>query len=163
MKKPRRESKNIKKLRRVLYLVSWFRPYIPNLSEYCAIFNDCFKRKPFTWNEELQAAWLEFLKTIQQTVTLNQPDFNLSFSFFTDASAKGISGILVQNNKLIRVYSSKLSEIESIYTRVERELLAIIKAMFHFRLFLPNTKVYIHTDNKNITYIKTCGNKRSQR
>jgi RNase H-like domain found in reverse transcriptase len=84
---------------------------------------------------------------------LHQPDFTKPFFLLTDALAYGMGAILSQEGgssnpnstqkpKLhpIMYYSAKFTEMERNYDIYERELLAIIKAISHWRPYLIWTK-----------------------
>ena len=75
----------------------------------------------------------------------------------------GISGILLQQNKLIRIFSAKLSAVEQSYSIIERETSAIVKLMLSFRCLPYNSRVHVFTDNANITHIIAVKTSRTQR
>ncbi len=99
---------------------------------------------------------------------LTQPDFNKPFFLQTDASAYGVGAILSQEGehhavasqkpKLhpIAYYSATFTPTEWNYDIYERELLAIMKALTHWRHYLGWTKTpfTILTDHANLQYWK---------
>ena len=87
--------KTLEELRKVLGFVDWSRPYIPKLSEYYSPLFEHFKKKKFTWNEDMDQAWQKLWKKLSETVELSQPDYNRYFYLFADASSIGLAGILV--------------------------------------------------------------------
>ena len=161
--KPGKPPKSFRELRRVLGFVNWFRPYVPSLSDSTAELTELLKLKKFTWNEKLTHCLENVWNKLENAVVLNIPDQTSPFCLYTDASQKGISGVLLQQNALIRVFSAKLSPVEQRYSAVERECLAIIKAMLNFRTLVYNARTYIYTDNRNITFQKPLKNSRLQR
>ena len=100
---------------------------------------------------------------IEDQQTLQLPYFNSPFSLYTDESDKGIAGVLIQQNKIIRLYSSKLTNTQSLYTVVEKEALAIILSLQEFKSIVWTNKIHIHTDNKNFTFDSLSSGSRSQR
>ena len=63
-----------------------------------------------------------------------------------------VSGILTQNNSIIRLFSYKLSDVQLRYTIVEKECLAIVESLRRFKLLIGTTHVKIYTDNKNLAF-----------
>jgi hypothetical protein len=80
---------------------------------------------------------------------LRQPDFTRPFFLLTDASAYGMGAILSQEGGItnqtstqkpklhpVAYYSATFMEIERNYNIYEQELLAIMKAITHWRPYL---------------------------
>ncbi len=100
---------------------------------------------------------------------LAQPNFNKPFFLQTNASTYGMGAILSQEGehhavasqkpKLhpIAYYSATFTPMEWNYNIYERELLAIMKALTHWRHYLGWTKYpfTILTDHANLLYYKT--------
>jgi RNase H-like domain found in reverse transcriptase/Integrase zinc binding domain len=101
---------------------------------------------------------------------LRQPDFTRPFVLLTDASAYGVGAILSQeggstnptDNKKPRLhpvayYSATFTETERNYDIYERELLAIMEAITHWRPYLIWTKepFTILTDHANLLHWKS--------
>ena len=63
-----------------------------------------------------------------------QPGTN--FDLYTDASGVACGAALLQNDKPIEYYSKKFSPIEQKYSAHEREALAMVTAIKHFRVIL---------------------------
>jgi RNase H-like domain found in reverse transcriptase len=101
---------------------------------------------------------------------LRQPDFTKPFFLLTDASAYGVGAILSQEggssnpNTMqkpkphpIAYYSATFTETECNYDIYKWELLAIIKAILHWRPYLIWTKepFTILTDHANLLHWKS--------
>jgi RNase H-like domain found in reverse transcriptase len=101
---------------------------------------------------------------------LRQPNFTKQFFLLTDTSAYGMGAILSQEGgsltpnttqkpKLhpVAYYSATFTETEHNYDIYERELLAIIKAISHWRPYLIWTKepFTILTDHANLLHWKS--------
>src|SRR5487761_1621110 len=100
---------------------------------------------------------------------LRQPDFTKKFTVHTDASAYGVGAILLQEGEpsttnpskpclhSIAYYSATFTSTERNYDIYERELLAIIKAVTHWRPYLIWTQELftIVTDHANLLYWKS--------
>jgi hypothetical protein len=98
---------------------------------------------------------------------LRQPDYTQPFFLATDASAYGVGAILSQEGDFnartkkfiqqpIAYYSATFTPTERNYDIYERELLAVIKALEHWRPHLAATEepVTVLTDHANLTFWK---------
>lgn len=88
---------------------------------------------------------------------LQYPDYSKAFILTTDASNVAIGAVLSQgtvgNDKPVAYASRTLSDTESRYSTIERELLAIIWAVKHFRPYLYGRKFFIYTDHRPLAWL----------
>ena len=85
------------------------------------------------------------------------PDWDKPFVLQTDASATGLGYVLSQINAdgeehPIAFGSKKLLPREINYSAIEREALAIVKGIQHFRTYLEGTSFKIETDHNPLTH-----------
>ena len=160
---PNRSPKSFRELRRLVGFVNWFRPYVPNLSSVLAPLNEKLKNERFSWDSQDDNLIENIHKTISNSCALHIPEMNQAFDLYTNASKTGLSGVLIQGTRLIRIYSAKLTDVEERYSAIEKEMLAIVKSLISFRCIVLNTKVYIHSDNANLQYDSSIMNSRIQR
>ena len=89
-------------------------------------------------------------------------DFDLPFVLETDASDNCMCAALLQEiegvERPIAFFSRTMNDAERTYDTSQKELLAIVKAVEHFRLFLFRTKFKIRTDHAPLTSIKINSN-----
>lgn len=76
------------------------------------------------------------IKEIETLVKIHHVGLNRDFTLQSDASNDGIGGALLQDGKIVGLYSKKLNESERNYTTVEKELYAIIKSMENLKKFI---------------------------
>ena len=103
---------------------------------------------------------------------LIQPDINKQFTLHVDASAYGVGTVLSQEGNHttktlaqrqkpvlhpVAYYSATFTPTERNYDIYERELLAVMKALAHWRHYLGWTKTpfIIRTDHANLQYWKS--------
>lgn len=150
--------KSCKDIKSFLGLAGYYRRFIPNFSKITKPLTSLLKKDvPFLWNEEQQNAF-DKCKDILTTIPLLQyPDFSKDFVLTTDASIHAIGAILSQGEigkDLPIAYASRtLNKAESNYSTIERELLAIVWAVKHFRPYLFGRKFKIVTDHKPLTWL----------
>jgi hypothetical protein len=125
------------------------------------------KTTPFHW-EEPQLKAFETLKSLMcQRPILRQPQYDKPFFLATDASAYGVGAVLLQEGDLnprtkkptqhpIAYYSATFTPTERNYDIYERELLAVLKALKHWRPHIAATEipVTVLTDHANLTFWK---------
>jgi hypothetical protein len=103
-----------------------------------------------------------------QNPILRQPDYTKPFFLATDASAYGVGAVLLQEGDKhprktsptkhpIAYYSATFTPTERNYDIYERELLALMKALAHWRPHLAGSTipVTVLTDHANLTFWKS--------
>jgi hypothetical protein len=160
--------KNLRDVRAFLGFTGFYRYFIPNYSMVAHPLIDLTRKAvPFHWDSPQMKAF-ETLKTrMCQRPILRQPNYSLPFFLATDASAYGVGAVLLQEGETnprtnkpiqhpIAYYSATFSPAERNYDIYERELLAVIKALEHWRPHVAATEipVTILTDHANLTFWK---------
>ncbi|MGL4850115.1 MAG: reverse transcriptase domain-containing protein, partial [Clostridium sp.] len=96
-------------------------------------------------------------KALEEAAILTIPDLNEKFTLTTDASKEGIGAVLSQvidgEEKIVCYYGALKNMAERNYSTTEQELLAVIKAIQHFREYLVVQKFELRTDHKALTYL----------
>ena len=148
-------------MRSFLGICNWVKEYIPNSSEILAPLTDMLSpKRPYKVTPELvqyfEAAKLAF----QQPISLSRTDPSLRFVLQTDASAKGMGAVLMQEGsdntrRIISFASAKFSPAESRYHCNEQECLAIIWAIKRYRPFLEDGPFTLRTDSKTLTWLNS--------
>ena len=83
------------------------------------------------------------------------PDFTKGFTLHTDASNEQIGGVLSQNGRPLGFFSRKFNSAQSRYTVTQKELLAIVESLKHFRNIVFGHDITVYTDHLNLTYDNT--------
>ena len=156
--------RNKKQLQKLIGTINWFRPFINNLSNKLSPITKKLKiSQEFTWSQKEQEIINEILNEIKKSTMLGIPDLNNPFYLDTDASETAIGATLYQENQLIGFFSKTLTESQRNYSNTERELLAIIEALKHFRTIIYGTKIIIRTDHSNLINNPELHTSRAQR
>lgn len=158
---------NKKEVRRFHGTCSWFRRFIPNFSTLAAPLNKLSssgKNAPkFSWTSEADSAFLKLKEALVTTPVLACPDFELPFAVHCDASNNGIGAMLtqIQNGKeVVIAYMSKtFNKHERNYSTTERETLAVITALEHWRCYLDNGNQFtVFTDHAALKWFINLSN-----
>ena len=80
-------------------------------------------------------------------------DFSQPFHLDTDASGTGVGAVLHQNSHPLAFISKPLSPRNQGLTVYEKEYLAILMAVNHWRHYLLQAEFVIHTDHQSLTHL----------
>ena len=138
--------KSKKDLRKLIGYLNFNRPYVKNLSGLLA--------NVIAWSYEDQQILEKIAAVINENQALTIPKPDAEFGLFTDASDTGISGVLLQDGNLVRLFSRKLRDSVNDYIVVQKKELAIVASLKNFREIVGTTLMRIKTDNKNITFLE---------
>ena len=75
-----------------------------------------------------------------------------TFHLHTDACDMQVGGMLVQDEQVLVVCSTKLTETQQKYPVTDKELLAIDKCVAAFSNMKRGAEIMSHADHKNLTH-----------
>nr|GEV04288.1 hypothetical protein [Tanacetum cinerariifolium] len=78
------------------------------------------------------------------------PNFDQAFVIEADASGDGIGAVLMQENRPISYFSRKLGPRMRVAATYQKELFAIVEAVYKWRQYLLGSRFIIRTDHKSI-------------
>nr|GEW58333.1 transposon Ty3-G Gag-Pol polyprotein [Tanacetum cinerariifolium] len=103
------------------------------------------------WSFLVEATAFNALKRqLSHAPVLGLPNFDETFMVETDASADGIRAVLLQKGQPLSFFSRKLGPRMHIAATYQKELFAIVKAVYKWRKYLVGCRFIIRTDHKNI-------------
>jgi len=126
------------------------------------LFNLTKKNKPWNWTQDQEIAFTGLQDALTFTPVLILPDYDKPFTLITNASDYAMGSILEQEDALgrfhpVAFYSKSLQPAEWNYEIHDKELLAIIHTLKHFRHYLQGsthqTKIFL--DHVNLKYFTT--------
>ena len=151
--------KNKKQLQQYLGLLGYYQRYIQNYANIVApLYKLTGTKTRFEWNDELQKIFEKSKELLHERLQLIYPDFTKEFIIFTDASDKGMGGILAQldedgNECPIYFVAKAFKGAELNYTTTEKECYAIIFSIKKFYYYLTGRKFKIVTDHKGLQWL----------
>ena len=153
-----------KQLQRLIGVINWFRPFLPNLSSQLAPVTFLLQGKEsIKWMSLHQTIIEEINQMINQQPTLAHPNYKTPFYLQYDASDFGIGGVLFQEGMVVGYFSKKLNTAQRNYPIIEKEGLVIHLSLQHFRPIIYGAKIIVETDHSNLLYDKQAGSQRIQR
>lgn len=153
--------KCVKDIRRLLGLAGFYQKFIANYSEIVTPISNLLKknRRKFSWTEEADVAMEKLKSALVSGPVLANPDFQLPFIIETDSSDLAVGAVLVQiqdgERKTIAYYSKKLSSTQRRYSATERECLAVLLSIEHFKHFVEGTPFIVQTDAMSLTFLQS--------
>jgi len=147
--------KTLKQLRGFLGLTGYYRRFVKNYAYIAAPLTNMLRTDGFKWSPDSDAAF-ESLKTAMITVpVLRLPNFSETFIVETDASNIGIGAVLMQSQHPIAFFSKKLGVRKQAESAYNRELHALVEAVYRWWQYLIGREFVIRTDQKSLTEIFT--------
>ena len=152
-----------------LGFTGFYHYFIPNYSHVARPLLDLTKKAiPWAWMKAQTKAFETLKMLMCMKPVLTQPQYNKPFILHTDASAYGMGTILLQKGDInpskplkphlhpIAYYSATFTPTERNYNIYECKLLAVIKALQHWRPHLAWTlhPFMLITDHANLTFWK---------
>ena len=152
MEMPRPENKE--SLRRFLGFVNYLGKFIPNLSKVDEPLRALLKKTVlFEWQPQQEQAFQELKQLCTQAPVLTYFDVTKQVEIQCDASSTGIGAVLLQENKPVAYSSRALTETETRYAQIEKEMLAIVHSLKKFHSYVFGGKILVYTDHKPLEQI----------
>ena len=151
---------NQKQVKSVLGMMGYYRKFIRNYAKIAAPLHDLLKKdKKFLWTEEAENAFQELKHKLVTAPILGYPQFDSEFILSTDSSDFSIGYVLSQvhdGKELPICYGGRaLRNNELKWHITDKEGLALVEGIQHFRHYLTNTKFTVFTDNVSVKYLQS--------
>ncbi|KAJ8349654.1 hypothetical protein SKAU_G00247840 [Synaphobranchus kaupii] len=109
-----------------------------------------------TW-EGQSMAFDQLRAALTEAPVLAYPDAQRPFIIDTDASNTVLGAVLSQEDedgeRVVAYYSRALGKVERIYCVTWQELLAVVRALHHFRPYLQGSHFLLRTDHASLTWL----------
>lgn len=166
--------RNLKDVQSQLGFANFCRQFIKDYSKVVEPLTSLTRKDvPFKWGEDCEAAFQRLKTEFTKEPILHSFDEEKESIVESDASDTCTGATHLQRDDQGRLhpvayYSEKMSPAEQNYNIYEKELMAIVKALKHWKIYLQGAKfpVIIHTDHMNLrtfTTTKVLDNRRLAR
>lgn len=155
--------KSVKNVRSFIGMCSYYRRFIPDFSNLIAPLTKLTGGKRgmkvnFNWNELAEKSFNILKNALITAPVLQCPNFDKPFAIHCDASGVAVGSVLMQDDEEghshpIAYFSKLLSRCEQNYSVTERELLAVILSIEHFRPYIEGTKFSVITDHASLKWL----------
>jgi hypothetical protein len=153
----------VKEIQSFLGKCGYYRSFIERFSEKAKPLTEMTRKdKPFQWTAKEEESFRELQKAFEKGDMRLHFDPEKPSTMNTDASDGAIAGVLQQPGddgrlRLVACYARSLTDTERRYDVHDKELLAIVHAMRHWRVELQGAKheVLVRSDHKNLRYFLT--------
>lgn len=158
--------RNTTEIKRLLGLVGWYRRFIKDFASISSPITDLLKGRKkgqaIKWTEEADKAFIEIKHRLTSAPVLASPDFSKPFFIQTDSSDTGMGAVIFQEEEGYEhpiAYASKtLNKCQRKYSVSEKEMLALIFGIEHFRSYIEGTSFTVITDHAALVWLHSLSN-----
>ena len=139
---------------RLLGIVNYLAKFIPNMSTITKPIRELLKDDvEFQWGEAQEKAFQEVKDILTNAPVLAYYDVKKPVTVTCDASKYGLGAALLQEDKPVAFASRAVTDAETRYAQIEKELLAVVFAFEKFNQYTYARCVEVETDHKPLVSI----------
>ena len=142
-----------KELKAFCGFVSYLSKFVKNFSSIMKPLFEAQNKPHFNWSEECQQSFDNIVSHLSNDVMLRYPDYEKEFFIDVDASNYALAGVLYQSHGPIAFYSRVLNSAETNYSTTDREFLALVNTIQHFRSYVLGRKFKVFSDHKPLSFM----------
>jgi len=155
--------KNVRQVRSFLGFGNFYRRFIERFSHTVKPLTNLTKKGlAFEWTQQCEEAFKKLKQRFLEAPVLVMPNQDQPFFVETNASAFASGGVLMQKDLNGHLHpcgylSQTFSQTEQNYQIYDRELLALIRALEEWKVYLEGAKhpVTIYVDHDNLRYFRS--------
>lgn len=141
-------------MRGFLGLGGYYRKFVKNFGIISKPLTTVLKKgEMFVWTEWHEEAFQALKEALILTPVLALLDFSKTFVLETDASEKGVGAVLQQNGHPIAYISKALGPKNQMLSTYEKECLAMLMAVHHWRPYLMQSEFIIKTNQLSLIHL----------
>ena len=139
---------------RLMGMLNFLSPFIPNKSSITAPLRNLLKSDvAWHWEYEQKEAMRKVKEILSSDTTLKLFEVDKPITIQADASSTGLEACLMQNDQPVAYASRSLTDCETKYAQLEKELLAIVFAVEKFHQYIYGSEVTVQSDHKPLENI----------
>ena len=141
-------------VQRLIGTVNYLARFLPNLSSVCDELRQLTKKDvEFCWTSHHDHAIQQIKAAITTAPVLRYFDPQMDVTLQCDASEKGLGASLMQQGQPVAYASRALTDTETRYAQIEKELLAIVFGVTKLHHYAYDRHVTIESDHKPLEVI----------
>lgn len=145
---------DIKAVRRLCGFVNYLARFLPNLSDVLEPIRQLTRQDvEWQWNSTHDKAFQSIKQMISSAPVLRYYDAEEELTVQCDASDKGLGAALLQNGQPLAFASRALTDTETRYAPIEKEMLAMVFALNKFNQYVYGRPVTVNSDHKPLEAI----------
>ena len=149
---PKPQSKE--ELMRFLGVITYLSQFIPGLADRAHSLRGLLKKtSDFIWETDHQQEFEQLKNSVTSETCLQYYDRSAPVTLEVDASQKGLGAALLQNEKPVAFGSKTLTDCQSRYSNIEREMLALVFGIQRYHTYLYARPFVIITDHQPLVNI----------
>ena len=150
---------NVKQVRSALGMMGYYRKFVKDYAKIVQPLNDLLKKDTkFNWTEDCEQAFNVLKIKLIEAPILRYPQFDKEFVLAVDSSQYSIGYVLSQEHdgKLhpICFGGRALRDDELKWHITDKEGLALVEGIQHFKHYLANNRFIVYTDNVSVKYLQ---------
>ncbi|XP_054769307.2 uncharacterized protein K02A2.6-like [Lytechinus pictus] len=144
----------LKELQQFLGMVQYMSPFIPKLAENAETLRALTRKDSvWQWTPSHQKSFEHLKSLVSSMCTLTYFDPSKPTTIQVDASTRGLGAALLQEGKPVAFASKALTDTESRYANIEREMLAVVFGCTRFHTYVYGAKFTVESDHKPLESI----------
>ena len=141
-------------VRRFLGFITYLGKFLPNLSDESLPLREVLKADvDFFWEAGQDTAFARLKLLCSQCPVLKYFDTSVPVEVQCDASSKGLGAVLLQQGHPIAYASRALTDAETRYAQIEKEMLSIVFACKKFHCYIFGKETTVYNDHKPLEMI----------
>ncbi|CAC5393315.1 unnamed protein product [Mytilus coruscus] len=142
-----------KGVQRLLGTIYYLAKFVPSMSAVTEPIRKLLKEHEFIWTHEQQQAFEILKDIITKNPVLSFYDVSKPVKVSCDASQCGLGAMLIQDNKPVAYATRSLTDAESRYANIERELLGVLFGLERFNDYTYGKHINVESDHKPLEMI----------
>ena len=145
---------NVKAVRRFCGFVNYLAKFLPRMAEVLGPIQQLTRKDvPWQWQHEQEAAFEKVKELLTEAPLLKYYNPGEELTVQCNASEKGLGAALMQNGQPIAFASRALTDPETRYAQIEKEMLAVVFALQKFDEYVYGRSVTVQSDHKPLAAI----------
>lgn len=148
------EPTNVAGVRRFIGFVTYLSKFLIGLSDICEPLRKLTRQDvDWCWLETHSNAVREVKRLVTSQPVLRYFDPKEEVTLQVDASEKGLGAALLQKGQPVAFASRALTDVETRYAQIEKELLAVVYGLEKFHHYVYGRQVTVQSDHKPLEMI----------